>query len=720
MLTLLSKDLSRLKFIEIRGKEPEIMETEDMPLSVAMRNEKKVEYISKDKISLSFCNITRIDRVPYPYNKVTKLHISHNKISTLDGIEQFQLLEQLSLSYNRIEDLSEFYKVSNRHRIKELSVRGNPLTSHPDYLIRLIEIFPTVYRIDDLIIEARDRKYLRDYERICGFIIPFYLSIQRDIETATRCLNRLNEIQRSKDERATQSTFWRGDAFEIDPNGAKLLETLKNNLSHPELLSALNLSQKVDLNTAIRLTTDRGPIFILRNIVALISSLYPNFDHIEEEESNTLYEAYRAIFSEIMLQYHEQGDNSLDIFLTNQVLQNSNYDLERFSNDSAYAFECILLEFYKLMPSQAFFTENIIADSKASEKRKVSSRYSKEEGKKISPLDITTTDPDYLKTVWLAHFPIFPLNKQYLANLYAVLRSHVFRLESTCTEFFETFQKVFDVPNNELEAMTLGSLRVHPKEGQTGFSTRDSGFVVDEEERQRQRASKRGSKYWIGSLPEEKSVLPLLLFVKLSDKANELKSQVWKRLKQLSGPSRIMKLTKKQSAEEKKARIKKIQDLLLAQQLRKKREFFDALKSKCKFTYKMADEFYKKNLYLKSICSILKVIAQKRGALSNLLNKLDERLYYEKKNHFEEWKMLSKAERDAQNKGIHKFGGKSVKFGDENDGLHVCTHGSRTSRGSRRAFEAWDSSELGYHTHRNIFRKCLACDSFPVIMEKLL
>lgn len=730
------------------------MDVSDVPLSRFLHDEKKTQaqFITKEKIALSFCEITRIDRVPYPYNKVPKLYLSHNKLSSLDGIEQFQNLEHLSLSYNRIEELEEFYKVNNSYRLKEISIRGNPLERHPNHVYFLVDTFPSVVRVDDFVIEPEDRKLLMNYEKISGLIIPFYLSLQRDLETLIDFSNCVNKLHEERFLSLTPNNLSFQQEYPPESSSAtQLIEELKTKLSHKDLLSVLDFEQKKPHQSDMHspLPSERSPLAVLENILSLINGFYPNFDHINLEASETLYETYKFLFNELLLQYHGQLDKSLDMFLTNQVLKNRYYDLERFSNDSIYAFECILLEFYKLMPAQATFTQNIVTEDQSNSWK--SDTFAGKQGK--SPLDIGSCDPEYLKTAWLAFFPVFPLNKQYLQNLHKVLCARARLLKSVCKESFEVLEKLYETQKNEQEESTLRSARQHDRsmegrmkqssrrygdqtfESQAGYSTRDSIAMNDTLTTQRTMDSKGRLRR---EIPEEKSILPILLLVKLNDKLQEHRLEFFQQLKQIPAHPELMRFkrlpfSKKQKLKylleaiddrlmrpklkvslDRIALFAKIKDLQQRKNHQRKQKVFEGLLLSQRMDAEKADVLYRKNLYLKSIFSIMKVISRKRKSLNKILTKLDSQINTAKTFYFTRWKMLSKAMGYLSSKRR----GKNVHFDEDRSKTSLTMRD--TARSSRmdtmQSFSKQFDRKYGTngvylgHSH-HIFRKCTACDA---------
>jgi len=51
-----------------------------------------------------------------------------------------------------------------------------------------------------------------------------------------------------------------------------------------------------------------------------------------------------------LIRYAGKFDKRFENFLVKQAINNKYLSMEKFSEDSNYAFDCILLEFYKLWP----------------------------------------------------------------------------------------------------------------------------------------------------------------------------------------------------------------------------------------------------------------------------------------------------------------------------------------------------------------------------------
>ena len=105
---------------------------DQIKLSSVLSDPKKSSYISPFQITLNYCDIDSLDKVPSRFHNITKFFLSHNKISNLSGIEQFKSMTHFSIGYNQIEDYRELNKIYDKDSLKYLMIQGNPLENHPN------------------------------------------------------------------------------------------------------------------------------------------------------------------------------------------------------------------------------------------------------------------------------------------------------------------------------------------------------------------------------------------------------------------------------------------------------------------------------------------------------------------------------------------------------------------------------------------------------------
>ena len=63
-------------------------------------------------VNLDYRDITSIGIVDPIFHKIKELSLNHNKISSLQGIQQFKRLRVLKLNFNKIKSQMELLKVT--------------------------------------------------------------------------------------------------------------------------------------------------------------------------------------------------------------------------------------------------------------------------------------------------------------------------------------------------------------------------------------------------------------------------------------------------------------------------------------------------------------------------------------------------------------------------------------------------------------------------------
>jgi len=107
------------------------------------------ELINECKIHLNYQQIESIGDIPSQFTRIVKLFLSHNHIEKLNGLEVFSNLTHLSLSHNHILDIDELYHISNKDKLSSLSISGNFLCKHPNYLVAIVSKFKGLKELDD-------------------------------------------------------------------------------------------------------------------------------------------------------------------------------------------------------------------------------------------------------------------------------------------------------------------------------------------------------------------------------------------------------------------------------------------------------------------------------------------------------------------------------------------------------------------------------------------
>jgi hypothetical protein len=374
-------------------------------LNEVIKDPKKALFLSKNKINLTFCDIETIDGVPKTFHQIEKLHLSHNKLVSLDGIQQFKNITHLSLSYNLIKDHEELDHVVNREALVELNIKGNPFTANPNHLFLTMDKFPKLQRIDDLKIPKEDRYYLRNYWLLSGKILPLFIQLKNDLDLIEENLQRMRltaEIRGRERTRTNQDK--RENLEKLEELYLKMTEEFKNDQFLVEVHRILEKYSRFQ---------SQSPTLTLRIIDTIVQSLYENRLENTVFDRKELYVSYRKLFNDVMLRYFSINDTSIDRFLTQKVLDTPTYDHWKFAEDSDYAFDCVLYEFYKLMPNQASISHTLqVTFTGQGESQRVN-KWDNPRDKVITSLDVSVEDPDFLRNVSITHFPVFPLNLQY-------------------------------------------------------------------------------------------------------------------------------------------------------------------------------------------------------------------------------------------------------------------------------------------------------------------
>ncbi|KAH0570067.1 putative U2 small nuclear ribonucleoprotein A' [Spironucleus salmonicida] len=103
------------------------------------------------------CNISELDTIPSQYIVATQLLLSQNKIVSLAGLVQFQCLEKLSLSANRVDDFDEITYLEPLPNLISLRMDLNPISTHPLYRLKLINMLPQLQDLDGIQITQNDK-----------------------------------------------------------------------------------------------------------------------------------------------------------------------------------------------------------------------------------------------------------------------------------------------------------------------------------------------------------------------------------------------------------------------------------------------------------------------------------------------------------------------------------------------------------------------------------
>ena len=157
--------------------------TLESELKKLLENKNKAKDIKLDKISFLSKNIQSIgNQIPLIFCNITRLYLSNNNITSLEGIEQFANLTHLSISYNLIEDIYELNRIINPEILLFLNVKGNFFCKNPSFVEVILNLFLNLKTLDDLKINNNHKKQIKYGQDLNRLILPFLLDIEEKIE----------------------------------------------------------------------------------------------------------------------------------------------------------------------------------------------------------------------------------------------------------------------------------------------------------------------------------------------------------------------------------------------------------------------------------------------------------------------------------------------------------------------------------------------------------
>lgn len=447
---------------------------DEIKLSTLLNDPKKASYIFQLQITLNYCDLQLINRIPSRFLNVTKLFLSHNKISNLSGIEQFKALTHLSIGYNQIEDFRELNKVYNKENLKYLAIQGNPLENHPNHKILILEIFPNLEKMDNLTVDRKFRVLLgKKTSLIQKNLISFLYFLFDEINNLEILLSKLRISEELK---AFKQKFETND-YNPQEKLNEFMDSQKNLIRFKNLFDFQRIERLKEFLYSRKFGTKTDFSSILNNISEILLSLYGSFDNIILNNRQAFYTIYKCLYIELIEKLNKRFDKNLEYFLVQKIMVNEMVCKEKFSEDNDYAIDCMLSAFYQLLPTQAFISNIICYDKKndllspskeyfqandqSNEKGfcnlspdNLSNRiYKWEHGKEIwkfkkneiiNNLEINENNPENIKNVLLIHFPIFPLNKNYMECILEILNNK-FQL---MLSFYHQILEIIDVPKN--------------------------------------------------------------------------------------------------------------------------------------------------------------------------------------------------------------------------------------------------------------------------------
>ncbi|XP_043117730.1 centrosomal protein of 72 kDa [Puntigrus tetrazona] len=91
--------------------------------------------------------------------RLKSLDLSHNALVTVQGLEHLELLERLSLYYNRLGSLQDVFALHKLQNLKELDLRLNPVVrKNPHYRLYLVHAMSRLRQLDECPVRDRERR----------------------------------------------------------------------------------------------------------------------------------------------------------------------------------------------------------------------------------------------------------------------------------------------------------------------------------------------------------------------------------------------------------------------------------------------------------------------------------------------------------------------------------------------------------------------------------
>ena len=121
---------------------------------------------TSSKLRLVGLDIGEIDMVPGPLpERIQVLYMSNNLLSSLDGVEQFVNVRQVSFANNFVKYLSDLRSLGQLQHLEKITLEGNVVTGMPFYRQYLIGMCANLTSVDGINVTPDERKHARTYSR---------------------------------------------------------------------------------------------------------------------------------------------------------------------------------------------------------------------------------------------------------------------------------------------------------------------------------------------------------------------------------------------------------------------------------------------------------------------------------------------------------------------------------------------------------------------------
>ena len=402
--------------------------TLESELKKLLENKNKIKDIKLDKISFLSKNIQSIgNQIPLIFCNITRLYLSNNNITNLEGIEQFANLTHLSISYNLIEDIYELNRIINPEILLFLNVKGNFFCKNPSTTEVILNLFLNLKSLDDLKINNSHKKLIKYGQELNKLILPFILDIEEKLDKISTIQNVFQLNQEYNLINSSNNSLQNKN----NENLNLLIDEL-NNIDEncvSKILSLINEKKVLNNNNNVN-----PPINELNNLIN--NYLINSSNNLINSEENKIKSIYENLFLNLILNQKRKdykgflnylimnSEPKLLEFIRNKGNCLNNIEMNKTSiniicqnfekiliNNSDYTMQNInevqMMIFYMYFNGNNILTNNendveIITDEKGKEKI-ILNNYEKK------LFNFREIIPDY--------FPIFPLDNEFMKNL---------------------------------------------------------------------------------------------------------------------------------------------------------------------------------------------------------------------------------------------------------------------------------------------------------------
>ncbi len=425
------------------------------------------------KITLIYKDITQIgEYIPYQFQGVTHLLLSNNKISNLNGIQQFPNLTHFSISFNYIEDIKEFNKIVNKKILLSLSVKGNLFCKNPQSNIKLIKKFPKLKYLDSFKITEATYKVINEKDNVGKLLLFFFDFMNEKIESVRNITQKI---------RLNNEYYNKVNYFKNNETINEYLNRLRYLLNINNLIDVDNEYISKYLNSSIN-----PSVHIIKKIIGKFiptDTIPQNFD-IKKFKS-----LYSQIFLEVIQSYESKKNKAELPFYLNYLLVSSSPLFEKFltekskeilSNKATNSQESLninlitrnemidyicknfneilttystytLNEIHKFQFLSFYYMSNGKDDEFINNKENDILQISYNEGKEFIQLDgLIRNTCKFLNEFYCDSFPIFALNFDYMRNIMTIVQN---KIKSYILEFYEIkkiFNELFEIKNKNI------------------------------------------------------------------------------------------------------------------------------------------------------------------------------------------------------------------------------------------------------------------------------